>query len=140
MAQRFVINEPLLVANDIGINLFIGRLGTIGSIDSFDGANPTLTPLSKQCIRCWMDVAIGCGYRNLPLRRRPCGPYLFRTSQHPALNAIQHPNDGQRSPSGTSILVLDANNDPAFIDFYNLMTTPKSRHCDWAKRKHPCWI
>ena len=42
-----MINEPLLVANDIGINLFDWRgLGTLGASDSFDGANPYSDRLS----------------------------------------------------------------------------------------------
>ena len=38
----------------------------------------------------------------------------------PLYNAVQHPNDGQLYLQGsTSILVLDANNDPAVIDLYD---------------------
>ena len=40
-SDGLMIDEPLLVANDIGVNLFDWRgLGTLGASDSFDGANP----------------------------------------------------------------------------------------------------
>ena len=46
-SNGLMINEPLLVANDIGINLFDWRgLGTLGASDSFDGANPYSDRLS----------------------------------------------------------------------------------------------
>ena len=42
-----MIDQPLFVANDIGVNLFDWRgLGTLGASDSFDGANPYSDRLS----------------------------------------------------------------------------------------------
>ena len=123
-SNGLMINEPLLVANDIGINLFDWRgLGTLGASDSFDGANPYSDRLSP-------NSASGAGW-TLPSDATitelafealaPVDPITsFAPVSIPLYNAIQHPNDGQMYlQSGTSILVLDANNDPAFIDFYN---------------------
>ena len=123
-SNGLMINEPLLVANDIGVNLFDwSGLGTLGASDSFDGANPysdRLTPNS----------ASGAGW-TLPSDAvitelafealAPVDPITsFAPVSIPLYDAIQHPNDGQMYlQSDTSILVLDANNDPAFIDFYD---------------------
>ena len=126
-----MIDQPLLVANDIGVNLFDWRgLGTLGAADSFDGANPYSDRLSP-------NSASGAGW-TLPSDAvitelafealAPLDPITsFTPVSIPLYNAIQHPTDGQLYlQSGTTILVLDANNNPAFIDIYNLFTVVKS--------------
>ena len=46
-SDGLMIDQPLLVANDIGVNLFDWRgLGILGASDSFDGANPYSDRLS----------------------------------------------------------------------------------------------
>ena len=123
-SNGLMINEPLLVANDIGINLFDWRgLGTLGASDSFDGANPYSDRLSP-------NSASGAGW-TLPSDAditelafealAPVDPITsFAPVSIPLYNAVQHPSDGQLYLQGsTSILVLDANNDPAVIDLYD---------------------
>ncbi len=123
-SNGLMIDQPLLVANDIGVNLFDWRgLGTLGASDSFDGANPYSDRLSP-------NSASGAGW-TLPSDAvitelafealAPVDPITsFTPVSIPLYDAIQHPMDGQLYlQSGTTILVLDANNDPAFIDFYN---------------------
>ena len=123
-SNGLMINEPLLVANDIGINLFDWRgLGTLGASDSFDGANPYSDRLSP-------NSASGAGW-TLPSDAditelafealAPVDPITsFAPVSIPLYNAVQHPSDGQLYLQGsTSILVLDAKNDPAVIDLYD---------------------
>ena len=123
-SDGLMIDQPLLVANDIGVNLFDWRgLGTLGASDSFDGANPYSDRLSP-------NSASGAGW-TLPSDAAitelafealaPVDPVTaFSPVSIPLYDAIQHPNDGQMYlQSGRTILVLDANNDPAFIDFYD---------------------
>ena len=123
-SDGLMIDQPLLVANDIGMNLFDWRgLGTLGAADSFDGANPYSDRLSP-------NSASGAGW-TLPSDAvitelafealAPLDPITsFTPVSIPLYNAIQHPTDGQLYlQSGTTILVLDANNNPAFIDIYN---------------------
>ena len=122
-SDGLMIDQPLLVANDIGVNLFDWRgLGTLGASDSFDGANPYSDRLSP-------NSASGAGW-TLPSDSvitelafealAPVDPITsFSPISIPLYNAIQHQTDGQMYlQSDRSILVLDANNDPAFIDFY----------------------
>ena len=123
-SNGLMIDQPLLVANDIGVNLFDWRgLGTLGASDSFDGANPYSDRLSP-------NSASGAGW-TLPSDAvitelafealAPVDPIAsFTPVSIPLYDAIQHQTTGQMYlQSGTTILVLDANNDPAFIDFYN---------------------
>ena len=123
-SNGLMIDQPLFVANDIGVNLFDWRgLGTLGASDSFDGANPYSDRLSP-------NSASGAGW-TLPsdaviteLAFEALAPIDPITSFVPVIipiyDAMQHPVDGQLYlQSGTAILVLDANNDPAFIDSYN---------------------
>ena len=123
-SDGLMIDQPLFVANDIGVNLFDWRgLGTLGASDSFDGVNPYSDRLSP-------NSANGAGW-TLPsdaviteLAFEALAPIDPITSFVPVIipiyDAMQHPVDGQLYlQSGTAILVLDANNDPAFIDSYN---------------------
>ena len=123
-SDGLMIDEPLMVANDIGINLFDwSGLGTLGASDSFDGANPYADRLSP-------NSASGAGW-TLPSNAvitelafealAPLDPITsFTPVTIPLHGAVQHPMDGQLYlQSSTSILVLDANNDPAFIDAYD---------------------
>ena len=123
-SNGLMIDQPLLVANDIGVNLFDWRgLGTLGASDSFDGTNPYSDRLSP-------NSAFGAGW-TLPSDAvitelafealAPVDPTAsFTPVSVPLYNAIQHQTTGQMYlQSDTEILVLDANNDPAFIDFYN---------------------
>ena len=120
-SDGLMIDEPLLVANDIGVNLFDWRgLGTLGASDSFDGANPYSDRLSP-------NSASGAGW-TLPSDAvitelafealAPVDPITaFAPVAIPLFDAVQHQTDGQLFlQSGRAILVLDANNDPAFID------------------------
>ncbi|DAC20053.1 MAG TPA: hypothetical protein D7H90_01080, partial [Candidatus Poseidoniales archaeon] len=123
-SNGLMIDQPLLVANDIGVNLFDWRgLGALGASDTFDGANPYSDRLSP-------NSASGAGW-TLPSDAAiteltfealaPVDPIAsFTPVSIPLYGAVQHQSTGQLYlQSETSILVLDANNDPAFIDFYN---------------------
>ncbi len=122
-SDGLMIDEPLLVANDIGVNLFDWRgLGTLGASDSFDGSNPYSDRLSP-------NSASGAGW-TLPSDAvitelafealAPVDPITaFAPVAVPLFDAIQHQTNGQLFlQSGRTILVLDANNDPAYIDVY----------------------
>ncbi|HIF90421.1 MAG TPA: hypothetical protein EYQ58_02580, partial [Candidatus Poseidoniales archaeon] len=120
-SDGLLIEEPILTASDIGINLFDWRgLGMFGSQDYFDGANPhsgRLTPNSDT----------GAGW-TLPsdaeiteLIFEALAPADPAVSFEPInldirANAV-HPDDGRMMIGvSQSVVVLDANNDPQIID------------------------
>ena len=123
-SDGLMIDQPLLVANDIGVNLFDWRgLGILGASDSFDGANPYTDRLSP-------NSASGAGW-TLPSDATitelafealaPVDPLTsFTPVTIPITSYAQHPVDGQLYlVTGSTILVFDAANDPAIIDFYD---------------------
>ena len=124
-SNGLMIDQPLLVANDIGVNLFDWRgLGILGASDSFDGANPYSDRLSP-------NSASGAGW-TLPSDATitelafealaPVDPVTsFTPITIPITSYAQHPVDGQLYlVTGDTIIVFDAANDPAIIDFYDL--------------------
>ena len=123
-SDGLMIDQPLLVANDIGVNLFDWRgLGILGASDSFDGTNPYSDRLSP-------NSASGAGW-TLPSDATitelafealaPVDPVTsFTPITIPITSYAQHPVNGQLYlVTGDTILVFDAGNDPAIIDFYD---------------------
>ena len=123
-SDGLMIDQPLLVANDIGVNLFDWRgLGILGASDSFDGANPYSDRLSP-------NSATGAGW-TLPSDAMitelafealaPVDPLTsFTPVTIPITSYAQHPVDGQLYlATGETVLVFDAVNNPAIIDFYD---------------------
>ena len=122
-SDGLMIDQPLFVANDIGVNLFDWRgLGILGAADSFDGANPYADRLAP-------NSASGAGW-TLPSDATitelafealaPVDPITsFSPISIPLHHAVHHQSDGQLYVNtDRAVIVLDANNDPAFIDFY----------------------
>ena len=125
-SDGLMIDQPLLVANDIGVNLFDWRgLGILGASDSFDGAHPYSDRLSP-------NSASGAGW-TLPSDATitelafealaPVDPVTsFTPITIPITSYAQHPVNGQLYlVTGDTILVFDAGNDPAIIDFYDFV-------------------
>ena len=123
-SDGLMIDQPLLVANDIGVNLFDWRgLGILGASDSFDGSNPYSDRLSP-------NSASGAGW-TLPSDATitelafealaPVDPLTsFTPVTIPITSYAQHPVDGQLYlVTAASIIVFDATNNPALIDFYD---------------------
>ena len=120
-SDGLLIEEPILTASDIGINLFDWRgLGMFGSSDFFDGSNPHSSRLNP-------NSDTGAGW-TLPsdaeiteLVFEALAPADPAVSFEPInldirANAI-HPDDGRMMVGVTnSVVVLDANNDPRIID------------------------
>ena len=120
-SDGLLIEEPILTASDIGINLFDWRgLGMFGSNDFFDGSNPHSSRLNP-------NSDTGAGW-TLPsdaeiteLVFEALAPADPAVSFEPInldirANAI-HPDDGRMMVGVTnSVVVLDANNDPHIID------------------------
>ena len=148
-SDGLMIDQPLLVANDIGVNLFDWRgLGILGASDSFDGANPYSDRLSP-------NSASGAGW-TLPSDATitelafealaPVDPVTsFTPITIPITSYAQHPVNGQLYlATGDTIVVFDAANDPAIIDFYDFVeiepefsTNDHCRHSHWTERESP---
>ena len=120
-SDGLMIEEPMLVASDIGINLLDWRgLGTLGAADSFEGTNPhegRLAPNSDSGATWTLpsDAEI------TDLVIEALAPVDPAVSFEPIDLAIQphavHPYDGRMYIAILDdVLVLDYNNDPPIID------------------------
>ena len=120
-SDGLMIEEPMLLANDIGINLLDWRgLGSFGSADSFVGANPydgRLTPNSDSGAT-WT-IPSDATITDLVIEAlAPVDPAVsFEPIQLEIGAKAIHPDDGRMYLAILDdVLVLDYNNDPPIID------------------------
>ena len=120
-SDGLMIEEPMLLANDIGINLLDWRgLGSFGSSDSFAGANPydgRLTPNSDSGAT-WT-IPSDATITDLVIEAlAPVDPAVsFEPIQLEIGAKAIHPDDGRMYLAILDdVLVLDYNNDPPIID------------------------
>ena len=120
-SDGLMIEEPMLLANDIGINLLDWRgLGSFGSSDSFVGANPydgRLTPNSDSGAT-WT-IPSDATITDLVIEAlAPVDPAVsFEPIQLEIGAKAIHPDDGRMYLAILDdVLVLDYNNDPPIID------------------------
>lgn len=120
-SDGLMIDEPMLLANDIGINLLDWRgLGTFGSEDSFAGSNPydgRLAPNSDSGAT-WT-LPSDAEITDLVIEAlAPVDPAVsFEPIQLEIGATALHPDDGRMYLAILDdVLVLDYNNDPPIID------------------------
>ena len=120
-SDGLMIDEPMLLANDIGINLLDWRgLGTFGSEDSFAGSNPhdgRLAPNSDSGAT-WT-LPSDAEITDLVIEAlAPVDPAVsFEPIQLEIGATALHPDDGRMYLAILDdVLVMDYNNDPPIID------------------------
>ena len=120
-SDGLMIEEPLLIANDIGVSLLDWRgLGMLGSADSFVGANPydgRLAPNSDSGAT-WT-LPSDAEITDLVIEAlAPVDPAVsFEPIQLDIGANVIHPGDGRMYLAvKDDVIILDYNNDPTIID------------------------
>jgi len=120
-SDNLMIEEPIITAADIGINLFDwSGLGMLGSSDSFDGANPHSGRLSpnSEAGAVWT-LPSGAEITELIVEAlAPVDPAVsFEPVDIEIADSAVHFIDGRLYLAVTnSLLIIDYNNDPKIID------------------------
>ncbi|MDP6333896.1 MAG: fibronectin type III domain-containing protein [Candidatus Poseidoniaceae archaeon] len=120
-SDNLMIEEPIITAADIGINLFDwSGLGMLGSSDSFDGANPHSGRLSpnSEAGAVWT-LPSGAEITELVVEAlAPVDPAVsFEPVDIEIADSAVHFIDGRLYLAVTnSLLIIDYNNDPKIID------------------------
>ncbi len=120
-SNNLMIEEPIITASDIGINLFDwSGLGMLGSSDSFDGSNPHSGRLSpnSEAGAVWT-LPSGAEITDLVVEAlAPVDPAIsFEPVNYEITDSAVHFVDGRLYlAASNSLLTIDYNNDPKIID------------------------